>query len=147
MAERPIRVLIAKPGLDGHDRGAKVVARALRDSGMEVIYTGIRQTPEMIAEAALQEDVDVIGLSILSGAHMDLFPRIVEQLKQKSVNDVLLVCGGIIPEDDVPVLKQMGFAGIFGPGASTQDLAKFIRDQVVARRGAETPRRPAGGAA
>ncbi len=136
MAERPIRVLIAKPGLDGHDRGAKVVARALRDSGMEVIYTGIRQTPEMIAEAALQEDVDVVGLSILSGAHMDLFPRIVEQLKTKNLDDVLLVCGGIIPEDDVPVLKQMGFAGIFGPGTSTQDLAQFIRDQVAARAGA-----------
>jgi methylmalonyl-CoA mutase C-terminal domain/subunit len=133
MAERPIRVLIAKPGLDGHDRGAKVVARALRDSGMEVIYTGIRQTPEMIAEAALQEDVDVVGLSILSGAHMDLFPRIIEQLKMKNLDDVLLVCGGIIPEDDAPVLKQMGFAGIFGPGTSTQDLAQFIRDQVAAR--------------
>ena len=100
MADRPIRVLIAKPGLDGHDRGAKVVARALRDAGMEVIYTGIRQTPEMIAEAALQEDVDVVGLSILSGAHMDLFPRIVEILKQKGLDDVLLVCGGIIPEED-----------------------------------------------
>ncbi|CAG0947387.1 methylmalonyl-CoA mutase, C-terminal domain [Anaerolineae bacterium] len=136
MAERPIRILIAKPGLDGHDRGAKVVARALRDSGMEVIYTGIRQTPEMIAEAALQEDVDVVGLSILSGAHMDLFPRIVEQLKLKNRDDVLLVCGGIIPEDDIPVLKQMGFAGIFGPGTSTQDLAQFIRDQVAARAGA-----------
>jgi methylmalonyl-CoA mutase C-terminal domain/subunit len=133
MADRPIRVLIAKPGLDGHDRGAKVVARALRDAGMEVIYTGIRQTPEMIAEAALQEDVDVVGLSILSGAHMDLFPRIVAQLKQKNVDDVLLVCGGIIPEDDLPTLKQMGFAGVFGPGASTQDLAQFIRDQVRAR--------------
>ena len=133
MADRPIRVLIAKPGLDGHDRGAKVVARALRDAGMEVIYTGIRQTPEMIAEAALQEDVDVVGLSILSGAHMDLFPRIVAQLKQKNVDDVLLVCGGIIPEDDLPTLKQMGFAGVFGPGTSTQDLAQFIRDQVRAR--------------
>jgi methylmalonyl-CoA mutase C-terminal domain/subunit len=133
MADRPIRVLIAKPGLDGHDRGAKVVARALRDAGMEVIYTGIRQTPEMIAEAALQEDVDVVGLSILSGAHMDLFPRIVAQLKRKNVDDVLLVCGGIIPEDDLPTLKQMGFAGVFGPGASTQDLAQFIRDQVRAR--------------
>ena len=133
MADRPIRVLIAKPGLDGHDRGAKVVARALRDAGIEVIYTGIRQTPEMIAEAALQEDVDVVGLSILSGAHMDLFPRIVAQLKQKNVDDVLLVCGGIIPEDDLQTLKQMGFAGVFGPGASTQDLAQFIRDQVRAR--------------
>ena len=134
MTEQPIRVLIAKPGLDGHDRGAKVVARALRDAGMEVIYTGIRQTPEMIAEAALQEDVYVVGLSILSGAHMDLFPRIVQLLKQKSMDDVVLVCGGIIPEDDIPALKQMGFAGIFGPGTSTQDLAKFIRDQVAQRR-------------
>ena len=136
MADRPIRVLIAKPGLDGHDRGAKVVARALRDAGMEVIYTGIRQTPEMIAEAALQEDVDVVGLSILSGAHMDLFPRIVETLKQKGVDDVILVCGGIIPEEDTTTLKKMGFAGIFGPGASTQDMAKFIREEVARRRAA-----------
>lgn len=134
MADRPIRVLIAKPGLDGHDRGAKVVARALRDSGMEVIYTGIRQTPEMIAEAALHEDVDVVGLSILSGAHLDLFPRIVDLLKAKGLDDVLLVCGGIIPDEDVPRLKQLGFAGIFGPGASTLDLTKFIRDQVASRR-------------
>ena len=109
MADRPIRVLVAKPGLDGHDRGAKVVARALRDAGMEVIYTGIRQTPEMIAEAALQEDVDVVGLSILSGAHRDLFPRIVEQLKQKQLDDVILVCGGIIPDDDIPAVKADGF--------------------------------------
>ncbi len=135
MVDRPIRVLIAKPGLDGHDRGAKVVARALRDGGMEVIYTGIRQTPEMIAEAALQEDVDVVGLSILSGAHLDLFPRIVSLLKQKGMEDVLLVCGGIIPDEDIASLKQMGFAGVFGPGTSTQDLAKFIRDQVAKRRG------------
>ncbi len=134
MADRPIRVLIAKPGLDGHDRGAKVVARALRDSGMEVIYTGIRQTPEMIAEAALQEDVDVVGLSILSGAHLDLFPRIVQLLKQKGMDDVVLVCGGIIPEEDMATLKQMGFSGIFGPGASTQDLAKYIREEVARRR-------------
>ena len=136
MADRPIRVLIAKPGLDGHDRGAKVVARALRDAGMEVIYTGIRQTPEMIAEAALQEDVDVVGLSILSGAHMDLFPRIVEMLKQKGVDDAMLVCGGIIPEEDTVTLKEMGFAGIFGPGASTQDMAKFIREEIARRRAA-----------
>ena len=134
MAERPIRVLIAKPGLDGHDRGAKIVARALRDAGMEVIYTGIRQTPEMIAEAAVQEDVDVVGLSILSGAHLDLFPRIVEQLKQKKMDDVLLVCGGIIPDEDMAALKQMGFAGAFGPGTSTQDLAKYIREQIATRR-------------
>jgi len=136
MAERPIRVLVAKPGLDGHDRGAKVVARALRDAGMEVIYTGIRQTPEMIAEAALQEDVDVVGLSILSGAHRDLFPRIVEQLKQRQLDDVILVCGGIIPDEDIPAIKQMGFAGVFGPGTSTQDIAAFIRAQVAQRRGA-----------
>ena len=132
--ERKIRVLAAKPGLDGHDRGIKVICAALRDAGMEVIYTGIRQTPEMIAEAALQEDVDVVGLSILSGAHLDLFPRIVQLLKQKGLDDVVLVCGGIIPEEDMATLKQMGFSGIFGPGASTQDLAKFIRDEVARRR-------------
>lgn len=136
MADRPIRVLVAKPGLDGHDRGAKVVARALRDAGMEVIYTGIRQTPEMIAEAALQEDVDVVGLSILSGAHMDLFPRIIEQLKQRQLDDVVLVCGGIIPDEDVPVLRQMGFTGVFGPGTLTQEIAAFIRQQVALKRGA-----------
>jgi methylmalonyl-CoA mutase C-terminal domain/subunit len=139
MADRPIRVLIAKPGLDGHDRGAKVVARALRDAGMEVIYTGIRQTPDMIAEAALQEDVDVVGLSILSGAHMELFPRIVETLRQKGVDDAILVCGGIIPEEDTPSLKKMGFTGIFGPGASTQDMAKFIQEEVARRRSQVSP--------
>jgi methylmalonyl-CoA mutase, C-terminal domain len=138
MADRPIRVLIAKPGLDGHDRGAKVVARALRDAGMEVIYTGIRQTPEMIAEAALQEDVDVVGLSILSGAHLDLFPRIVDLLKLKGLHDVLLVCGGIIPDEDMATMQKMGFAGVFGPGTSTQDLAKFIRDQIATRRAGAT---------
>lgn len=122
-----IRVLVAKPGLDGHDRGAKVVARALRDAGMEVIYTGIRQTPEMIAEAALQEDVDVIGLSILSGAHMALFPRIVELLAENGMDDVLIVAGGIIPDDDVPRLKELGIKGVFGPGTSTQDIVAFIR--------------------
>ena len=135
MADRPIRVLVAKPGLDGHDRGAKVVARALRDAGMEVIYTGIRQTPEMIAEAASQEDVDVVGLSILSGAHMDLFPRIVDQLKQKQLDDVLLVAGGIIPDEDISTLKQLGFAGVFGPGTSTQDIAAFIRQEIAGKRG------------
>ncbi len=139
MSERPIRVLIAKPGLDGHDRGAKVVARALRDSGMEVIYTGIRQTPAMIVEAALQEDVDVIGLSILSGAHLDLFPRIVDLARQQGLDDVLLVCGGIIPEEDVATLKHMGFAGVFGPGTSTLDLSRFIRDQVTLRRQNSSP--------
>jgi methylmalonyl-CoA mutase C-terminal domain/subunit len=126
-AETPIRVLIAKPGLDGHDRGAKVVARALRDAGMEVIYTGIRQTPRMIAEAALQEDVDVVGLSILSGAHMELFPKIVQELKGRGVDDVLLFAGGIIPAADVPALQQLGFKAIFRPGSSTQEIIDFVR--------------------
>jgi methylmalonyl-CoA mutase, C-terminal domain len=127
--QRPIRVLVAKPGLDGHDRGAKVVARALRDAGMEVIYTGIRQTPEMIAEAALQEDVDAVGLSILSGAHMELFPRVVSALEERGVKreDVLLFAGGIIPDDDIPLLKEMGFKGIFGPGTDTRDIIEFVR--------------------
>jgi methylmalonyl-CoA mutase C-terminal domain/subunit len=125
-----IRVLIAKPGLDGHDRGAKVVARALRDGGCEVIYTGIRQTPEMIAEAALQEDVDVVGLSILSGAHLELFPRIVDELKKRDVDDVLLFCGGIIPEEDSQVLKDLGFKAIFRPGTNTGDIVQFVRDNV-----------------
>jgi methylmalonyl-CoA mutase C-terminal domain/subunit len=127
---RKIRVLIAKPGLDGHDRGAKVVARALRDGGCEVIYTGIRQTPEMIAEAALQEDVDVVGLSILSGAHLELFPRVVEQLKKRGVDDVLLFCGGIIPEEDTKTLEALGFSAIFRPGTNTQDIVKFVREHV-----------------
>lgn len=126
-----IRVLIAKPGLDGHDRGAKVVARALRDGGCEVIYTGIRQTPEMIAEAALQEDVDVVGLSILSGAHLELFPRVVEELKKRGVDDVLLFCGGIIPEDDTEALKQLGFSAIFRPGTDTRDIVKFVYDNAA----------------
>ena len=130
--ERKIRVLIAKPGLDGHDRGAKVVARALRDAGMEVIYTGIRQTPQMIAEAALQEDVDVVGLSILSGAHLELFPRIVQELRSRGVDDVLLFAGGIIPEEDVPQLKQIGFSAIFGPGTSTQEIVEYVRGNVGA---------------
>ena len=130
MAEgQAIRVLIAKPGLDGHDRGAKVVARALRDAGMEVIYTGIRQTPEMIAEAALQEDAQVVGLSILSGAHLELFPRVTAALEQRGVRDVLLFCGGIIPEADVPAVREMGFEGVFGPGASTQDIIAFVRER------------------
>ncbi|HEY5476893.1 MAG TPA: cobalamin B12-binding domain-containing protein [Tepidiformaceae bacterium] len=127
---RKIRVLIAKPGLDGHDRGAKVVARALRDGGCEVIYTGIRQTPEMIAEAALQEDVDVVGLSILSGAHLELFPRVIEQLKKRGVDDVLLFCGGIIPDEDTKTLEALGFAAIFRPGTNTQDIVKFVYDHV-----------------
>jgi methylmalonyl-CoA mutase C-terminal domain/subunit len=130
--ERKIKVLIAKPGLDGHDRGAKVVARALRDAGMEVVYTGIRQTPQMIAETALQEDVDAVGLSILSGAHMEIFPRIVEELKARGVTDVLLFAGGIIPQDDIPALQQMGFKGIFGPGTSTQDIIEFVKNNVPA---------------
>ncbi|MCA1554406.1 MAG: cobalamin B12-binding domain-containing protein [Chloroflexi bacterium] len=130
MSERKIRVIIAKPGLDGHDRGAKVVARALRDAGMEVIYTGLRQTPEMIVEAAIQEDADVIGLSILSNAHMAIFPKIVDLLKKDGRDDILLFAGGIIPDDDVPTLKQMGFRRIFGPGADTREIVKFIRDEV-----------------
>jgi len=128
--ERKIRVLVAKPGLDGHDRGAKVVARALRDAGMEVIYTGIRQTPEMIVEAALQEDVDVVGLSILSGAHLALFPRIMELLRENSMDDVLVVAGGIIPDEDIPMLNDLGIRGVFGPGTSTQDIAAFINGNV-----------------
>jgi methylmalonyl-CoA mutase C-terminal domain/subunit len=130
MAERKIRVLVAKPGLDGHDRGAKVVARALRDAGMEVIYTGLRQTPEMIAEAALQEDVDVVGLSVLSGAHLTLVPKIVGQLKENGLDDILVVVGGIIPEEDVEPLHQVGVKGVFGPGTSTEDIIAFIREQV-----------------
>ena len=128
----PLRVLIAKPGLDGHDRGAKVVARALRDAGMEVIYTGIRQTPEMIAEAALQEDADVIGLSILSGAHMELFPRVLKALADREItpDDVLLFAGGIIPEEDVPALRELGFQAIFRPGSSTLDIIDFVRANV-----------------
>ena len=122
-----IRVLVAKPGLDGHDRGAKVVARALRDAGMEVIYTGLRQTPEMIAEAALQEDVNVIGLSILSGAHMALVPRILELVKANGQEDVKLFLGGIIPDEDITSLKAMGVTGVYGPGASTEDIVADIR--------------------
>jgi len=123
-------VLIAKPGLDGHDRGAKVVARALRDAGMEVIYTGIRQTPRMIAEAALQEDVDAVGLSILSGAHLELFPRIVQELRERGVDDIVLFAGGIIPEQDVPALTKLGFKAIFRPGASTTEIIEFVRANV-----------------
>jgi methylmalonyl-CoA mutase, C-terminal domain len=128
--ERKIRVLVAKPGLDGHDRGAKVVARALRDAGMEVVYTGLRQTPEMIVEAALQEDVDVIGLSILSGAHMAIVPRIFELMKANGLDDVIVIIGGIIPDDDVPALEKMGISGIFGPGSSTETIAQHIRKVV-----------------
>jgi methylmalonyl-CoA mutase, C-terminal domain len=135
MTDRKIRVLVAKPGLDGHDRGAKVVARALRDAGMEVIYTGIRQTPDMIAEAALQEDVDVIGLSILSGAHMELFPRVIKALKDREIDphDILLFAGGIIPDADIEPLKEMGFAAIYGPGTSTEDIIKFVNEWADSR--------------
>ena len=133
MNENRIRVLLAKPGLDGHDRGAKVVARALRDAGMEVIYTGIRQTPEMIVEAAIQEDVDVIGLSILSGAHLELFPSIIKGLKKKGRADALVIAGGIIPEDDVPALQKMGVKAVFGPGTATGDVIRFIRKEATRR--------------
>ena len=129
-----IRVLVAKPGLDGHDRGAKVIARALRDAGMEVVYTGIRQTPEMIVEAALQEDVDVIGLSILSGAHLTLFPKILDGLLSNGMDDVIVVAGGIIPDDDHAALKGMGVAAVFGPGTPTSDIADFIRGAVDGKR-------------
>ena len=131
--EQHIRVLIAKPGLDGHDRGAKVVARALRDAGMEGVYTGIRQTPKMIAEAALQEDVQVVGLSILSGAHLELFPRVVEELSTRGVDDVLLFCGGIIPAEDIPRVKEIGFDGVFGPGTDTSDVIKFVKEHAPTR--------------
>ncbi len=129
-SERKIRVLVAKPGLDGHDRGAKVVARALRDAGFEVIYTGLRQTPEQVAEAALQEDVDVIGLSILSGAHMRLFPEIMKLLKEKGIDDVLVIAGGIIPEEDIKPLKKMGIKAIFGPGTPTTEIVEYIRKKI-----------------
>lgn len=133
--QRAIRILIAKPGLDGHDRGAKVIARALRDAGMEVIYTGLRQTPEMIAEAALQEDVDLVGLSILSGAHNTLVPRIREVMNSRGLEDVPLILGGIIPDDDKPELEKSGVAGIFGPGSRTQDIAAQIRAIVATKSG------------
>ena len=132
--EEKIRILVAKPGLDGHDRGAKVVARALRDAGMEVIYTGIRQTPEMIVEAALQEDVDVVGLSILSGAHRELFPPIVEGLKKKGMSDVLVVAGGIVPDEDMPVLQKLGIKAVFGPGTPTSKIAEFIKSELSDRK-------------
>ncbi len=129
--ERKIRVLIAKPGLDSHDRGAKVVARALRDAGMEVIYTGLRQTPEQIAETALQEDVDVVGLSILSGAHNTLFPKIMQLLKKKGLSDVLVFAGGIIPQEDVPKLKKVGVKEVFGPGTPTTTLVDYVKSNVL----------------
>jgi methylmalonyl-CoA mutase C-terminal domain/subunit len=130
MSDGKIRVLVAKPGLDGHDRGAKVIARALRDAGMEVIYTGLRQTPEMIVEAALQEDVDAIGLSILSGAHMALVPRVLELLHKQGLDQVALFLGGIIPEEDIPGLVEMGVAAVYGPGTSTQVVAEAIKKAV-----------------
>lgn len=129
---RPLRILIAKPGLDGHDRGAKVIARALRDAGMEVIYTGLRQTPEMIAEAALQEDVDAVGLSILSGAHKSLLPRIVQVMRERGLGDVPVFAGGIIPDEDIPDLKSAGIAAVFGPGAPISEIVTFIREHTPA---------------
>jgi methylmalonyl-CoA mutase, C-terminal domain len=133
MTDKKIRVLIAKPGLDGHDRGAKIIARAMRDAGMEVIYTGLRQTPEMIASAAEQEDVDVIGLSILSGAHNTLCPRLLDLLRQKQMSDVIVLVGGIISEADIPALKKAGIAEVFLPGTSTQDIVKFVQQRAGAR--------------
>ena len=135
---RPIRVLVAKPGLDGHDRGAKVVAAALRDAGMEVIYTGLHQTPEMIATAAVQEDVDVVGLSILSGAHMTLFPRVLRLLKEQGRDDILLTGGGIIPKEDMESLRAQGVGQLFGPGTSTTDLVDFIRTWFAAKESQPT---------
>ncbi|WP_416197265.1 MAG: Methylmalonyl-CoA mutase, C-terminal domain [Sporanaerobacter sp.] len=128
--DRPIRVLVAKPGLDGHDRGAKVVARALRDAGMEVIYTGLRQTPEQIVAAAIQEDVDVVAMSILSGAHNHLFPKVVNLLREQGVDDVLILGGGVIPEDDIPGLKEAGVEAIFTPGTSTKDIVEYIQTHI-----------------
>jgi methylmalonyl-CoA mutase, C-terminal domain len=133
MPERKIRVLLAKPGLDGHDRGVKVIARALRDAGMEVIYTGLRQTPEQIVNAALQEDTDIIGLSILSGAHMTIFPRVLELMRERGMEDVILFGGGIIPEDDTPKLKELGVGEVFLPGTSTEEIIKYIRENVKER--------------
>lgn len=132
--KRPVRVLVAKVGLDGHDRGAKVIATALRDAGMEVIYTGLRQTPEMVVNAALQEDVDAIGISILSGAHMTVFPKVMALMKEKGMNDVLVTGGGIIPEDDMKTLNELGVGKLFAPGAATSDIAVYITDWVKANR-------------
>ncbi|MFL6375785.1 MAG: cobalamin B12-binding domain-containing protein [Pyrinomonadaceae bacterium] len=133
MSERKIRVLVAKPGLDGHDRGAKVIARALRDAGMEVIYTGLRQTPEMIASAAMQEDVDAVGISILSGAHKTLCPRIVDLLRENGMDDTLVLVGGIVPQEDIQPLKDLGVSEIFLPGTSTEDIVSFIRSHAPQR--------------
>jgi methylmalonyl-CoA mutase C-terminal domain/subunit len=133
MAEKRLRILVAKPGLDGHDRGAKIIARALRDGGFEVIYTGLHQTPEMIAEAAVQEDADAVGLSVLSGAHMTLFPEVMRLLKERGAGEVAVFGGGIIPDDDAAKLKQLGVRQIFTPGASTEDIVKWVRENVAAR--------------
>jgi methylmalonyl-CoA mutase C-terminal domain/subunit len=133
MTETKLRILVAKPGLDGHDRGAKVIARALRDAGMEVIYTGLHQTPEMIVAAAVQEDVDAIGMSIMSGAHMTLFPAVIDLLRKENAADILVFGGGIIPDDDIPKLKQLGVAEIFTPGSSTQAIVEWIRGHVQDR--------------
>ena len=133
MADRKIRVVVAKPGLDGHDRGAKIIARALRDAGMEVIYTGLHQTPEQIVETALQEDADAVGLSILSGAHMTLVPRIIELLREQEAGDIVVVLGGTIPNQDIPELKELGVAEVFTPGAPTQKIVDFLRDNVGER--------------
>jgi methylmalonyl-CoA mutase C-terminal domain/subunit len=132
--KRPIRVLVAKVGLDGHDRGAKVIATSLRDAGMEVIYTGLRQTPDMVVQAALQEDVDAIGVSILSGAHMTVFPKIIQLMKEKKMDDVLLTGGGIIPEDDMSILNEMGVGQLFAPGTPTTEIADYIRNWVAEHR-------------
>lgn len=133
MKERTLRILVAKPGLDGHDRGAKIIARALRDAGFEVIYTGLHQTPEMIAESAIQEDVDAVGLSILSGAHMTLFPAVIEFFRARGVEDVTIFGGGIIPEEDIPKLRAIGVKGIFRPGASTEEIIHWVRENVRPR--------------
>ncbi len=137
--QRPTRVLVAKPGLDGHDRGAKIIARALRDAGMEVVYTGIRQTPRMIVQAAAQEDVDVLGLSILSGAHLDILPEVVDLLRAQEMDDVLVVVGGIIPASDRQILKDMGISDVFGPGTSTGDIVRYIQTAMTERT---NPREP-----
>ena len=134
--DRPLRILVAKPGLDGHDRGAKIIARALRDAGFEVIYTGLHQTPEMIVAAAIQEDVDAIGLSIMSGAHMTLFPAVIDLLRQKGASNVVVFGGGIIPQDDVPQLKEKGVSAVFLPGSSTQDIIEWIRANIHPRAAA-----------
>src|SRR5215813_10314678 len=133
MTDRKLRILVAKPGLDGHDRGAKIIARALRDAGMEVIYTGLHQTPEMIVNAAVQEDVDAIGLSIMSGAHMTLFPAVIDLLRESKAGDIEVFGGGIIPDDDIPRLKQLGVSEIFTPGSSTQDIVQWIRQHIQPR--------------